>query len=146
MLAGASILLSRRRLCPASCRCCDLFLQSLQSQRTGRVRLAFARTKRPSPGDPREFKEVDIDSPFENVDLAPIIGPARDTRSAARPEREISLRANVDYREDRDPLQTAVSACPMNWGWLELSSETREVKEKVSEFGTEMHYERTAHE
>ena len=38
VLAGIFILLSRRRQYTASCRYCDLFLHSFQSQRTGRAR------------------------------------------------------------------------------------------------------------
>jgi hypothetical protein len=37
IITGISILLSRRRQYIASCRCCDLFLHSFQSQRTGRA-------------------------------------------------------------------------------------------------------------
>jgi hypothetical protein len=42
-------------------------------------------------------------------------------------------------------MQTAVSACPVNWDWLEHSSEAMKVKKKVSEFGTEMHKKGECH-
>ena len=65
ILTGISILLSRRRQYTASCSCCDLFLHSFRSQRTGRAPQGLCRNQKAMicPISKRSLRHPSLNSP-----------------------------------------------------------------------------------